>query len=151
MESNIPETNVTTDVTETTVNTTDLSKEVPGSISTTTIKTSPADTQVQEALNSVTDFLGKIFEYIKDFVDNNQKLFVNLLLIFLGIIAVKLTLAIISAINDIPLLAPLFELVGLSYTGWFVYRYLLTKSSRQELVQEFESLKAQVVGREEQL
>lgn len=140
MEANTPE------VIETQVSTTDLSGESAGKITAT--KTAPTDTQVQEYLNIGTSFLSKIFEYLKEFVDENQKLLVNLLLIFLGIVAVKVTLAIVAAINDIPLLAPMFELVGLGYTGWFVYRYLLTKSSRQELVQEFESLKTQVVGKE---
>lgn len=144
MESNTPE------FTETQT-TTNLSSESPGIITPTPTKSSPADSQVQEYLNIGTNFLSQIFDYLKEFVDENQKLLVNLLLVFLGIIAVKLTLAIISAINDIPLLAPMFELVGLGYTGWFVYRYLLTKSSRQELVQEFESLKTQVVGKEDQL
>lgn len=140
MEANTPE------VTETQASTTGLSSESPGTIATT--KSAPSDTQVQEYLNIGTSFLSQIFDYIKEFVDENQKLLVNLLLIFLGIVAVKVTLAIVAAINDIPLLAPMFELVGLGYTGWFVYRYLLTKSSRQELVQEFESLKTQVVGKE---
>ncbi|WP_319422879.1 CAAD domain-containing protein [Pleurocapsa sp. FMAR1] len=143
MESNTtPE--VTTDPQTATV---DLRSETPGKITAT--KTPPADGQVQEYLNVGSKFLSRIFEYIKEFVDNNQKSLVNLLLIFLGIIAVKVTLAVIAAVNDIPLLAPTFELVGLSYSGWFVYRYLLTKSSRQELVQEFESLKTQVVGQDE--
>ena len=143
MESNTtPE--VTTDTQAATV---DLRSETPGKITTT--KTSPADGAVQEYLNIGSKFLSRIFDYIKEFVDNNQKSLVNLLLIFLGIVAVKVTLAVIAAINDIPLLAPTFELVGLGYSGWFVYRYLLTKSSRQELVQEFESLKTQVVGQDE--
>lgn len=140
MESNTP------DVTETQATTTGLSSDFPGKI--TAPKSSPSDTQVQEYLNIGTNFFNKIFDYIKDFIEENQKLLVNLLLFFLAIVAVKLTLAIIAAINDIPLLAPMFELVGLGYTGWFVYRYMLTKSSRQELVQEFESLKTQVVGKD---
>ncbi|MDJ0595175.1 MAG: CAAD domain-containing protein [Pleurocapsa sp. MO_226.B13] len=142
MEANTPE------VTETQATTTSISSESPGTITATTPKPSPADTQVQEYLNIGTNFLSKLFDYLKEFVDQNQKLLVNLLLIFLGIIAVKITLAVVAAINDIPLLAPMFELVGLGYTVWFVYRYLLTKSSRQELVQEFESLRTQVVGKE---
>jgi hypothetical protein len=37
--------------------------------------------------------------------------------------------------NASPLQIPkLFELVGLGYTAWFVYRYLLFQSSREELV-----------------
>ena len=142
MESNTPE------VTETQATTTGLSSESPGTITATKPKPSPADTQVQEYLNIGTNFLSQLFDYLKEFVDKNQKLLVNLLLIFLGIVAVKVTLAIVAAINDIPLLAPMFELVGLGYTGWFVYRYMLTKTSRQELVQEFESLKTQVVGKD---
>ena len=139
MESQTPQ------VTETTTPS-GLSSESPGMITPT--KSSPADNQVQEWIEVGTDFLTKIYDYIGEFVNDNQKLLVNLLLAFLAIIAVKLILAILAAINDIPLLAPMFELVGLGYTGWFVYRYMLTKSSRQELIQEFESLKSQVVGKE---
>jgi hypothetical protein len=123
-----------------------LNTESPGMITPT--KSSPADNQVQEWIEIGTDFLSKIYDYIGEFISDNQKLLVNLLLAFSAIIAVKLILAILSAINDIPLLSPMFELVGLGYTGWFVYRYMLTKSSRQELVQEFEALKSQVVGKE---
>ena len=140
VESNTPE------VIET--ETTAISNESAGVITPNPAKPSPADNAIQEYLNIATGFLSQIFDILKRVIDNNQKLFVNLLLIFAGIIAVKVTLAIISAINDIPLLAPTFELVGLGYTGWFVYRYLLTKSTRQELVQEFEALKTQVVGKE---
>ena len=142
MEPNTPE------VVETQETTTVLDSEPAGMISPKPPKSSPAEGAVQEYLNIGTSFLTQIFDILKNIVDSNQKLLVNLLLIFLGVIAVKVTLAIISAINDIPLLAPTFELVGLGYTGWFVYRYLLTKSTRQELVQEFESLKTQVVGKE---
>lgn len=140
MESNTPE------VTTQTPTTVDLRSETSGTITPTKTKPSPADSQVQEYLNIGASFLSRIFEYLTEFIDQNQKLLVNLLLIFLGIVAVRVTLAVVSAINDIPLLAPMFELVGLGYSGWFVYRYLLTKSSRQELVQEFEALKTQVVG-----
>ena len=140
MESNTPE------VMETQETATGLNGEAAGVITPT--KSSPTDNAVQEYLSIGTSFLTQIFDILKGFIDANQKLLVNLLLIFLGIIAVKVTLAIISAINDIPLLAPTFELVGLGYTGWFVYRYLLTNSSRQELGQEFQALKNQVMGKE---
>ncbi|MGL5836633.1 MAG: CAAD domain-containing protein [Waterburya sp.] len=142
MESNTPE------FLETQESTTGLNSESAGMITPKPAKTLPGDSAVQEYLNIGTSFLTQIFDILKKVVDTNQKLLVNLLLIFLGIIAVKVTLAIISAINDIPLLAPTFELVGLGYTGWFVYRYLLTNSSRQELGQEFQALRNQVMGKE---
>ena len=142
MESNTPE------VVETQETATGLNNETAGLITPAKPKSPPTDNAVQEYLSIGAGFLTRIFDILKDVIDSNQKLLVNLLLIFLGVIAVKVTLAIISAINDIPLLAPTFELVGLGYTGWFVYRYLLTNSSRQELAQEFEALKNQVMGKE---
>eukprot|EP00238_Polyblepharides_amylifera_P010631 CAMPEP_0196579188 /NCGR_PEP_ID=MMETSP1081-20130531/18308_1 /TAXON_ID=36882 /ORGANISM="Pyramimonas amylifera, Strain CCMP720" /LENGTH=165 /DNA_ID=CAMNT_0041898671 /DNA_START=72 /DNA_END=569 /DNA_ORIENTATION=- len=53
---------------------------------------------------------------------------------------------IVGAINTIPVLPKLFELVGLGYTSWFVYRYLLFKSSRKDLVADVEELKAKISG-----
>jgi len=38
-------------------------------------------------------------------------------------------------------------LIGMGYTGWFVYRYLLKASNRQELLTEVDSFKEQVVGK----
>lgn len=143
MESNTPEIVETQETTAT-----GLNGETAGVITPTKPKSAPTESAVQEYLSIGTNFLTQIFDILKKVIDSNQKLLVNLLLIFLGIIAVKVTLAIISAINDIPLLAPTFELIGLGYTGWFVYRYLLTNSSRQELGQEFEALKNQVMGKE---
>jgi hypothetical protein len=69
-------------------------------------------------------------------------------LLLSGIVTVKVTLAVLDAINDIPLLAPTFELVGIGYTAWFVYRYLLKVETRQELTEEFKALKGQVVGKD---
>jgi hypothetical protein len=67
-------------------------------------------------------------------------------LIFGSVVSVKLTLALLSAINEVPLLEPTFELVGLGYSVWFIYRYLLKASNRDELGKEFDKLKSQIVG-----
>ncbi|KZV39473.1 hypothetical protein F511_17002, partial [Dorcoceras hygrometricum] len=44
-----------------------------------------------------------------------------------AIVAVWLASIVVSAVNSVPLLPKIMELVGLGYTGWFVYRYLLFK------------------------
>ncbi|KAM0050432.1 putative cyanobacterial aminoacyl-tRNA synthetase, CAAD domain, protein CURVATURE THYLAKOID 1 [Helianthus debilis subsp. tardiflorus] len=36
------------------------------------------------------------------------------------------------------------ELVGVGYSGWFVYRYLLFESSRKELTTNIESIKKKI-------
>ena len=56
-------------------------------------------------------------------------------------------MAVLDALNDIPLVAPTFELIGIGYSVWFVYRYLLKASTRQELTGEISTLKSQVMGR----
>merc|ERR1719473_315222 len=63
-----------------------------------------------------------------------------------AILLLWLASAVVSAVDNIPLFSKLMELVGLSYTAWFTYRYLLFKSSRQELLQDIEELKKKVSG-----
>ena len=46
----------------------------------------------------------------------------------------------------IPLIAPTLELIGIAYSGWFVYRYLLAADNRKELMQQIEILKNYIVG-----
>ena len=69
----------------------------------------------------------------------------NVALIVTAIVTGKIVLAILDAIgNDIPLLEPIFELIGIGYGTWFVLRYLIKSSSRQELAEEIQSLKQQI-------
>ncbi|XP_023539167.1 protein CURVATURE THYLAKOID 1A, chloroplastic-like [Cucurbita pepo subsp. pepo] len=65
-----------------------------------------------------------------------------------AIVAVWLSSILVGAVNSVPLLPKILELVGLGYTGWFVYRYLLFKSSRKELADDIEALKKKIAGAE---
>ncbi|NDJ15693.1 CAAD domain-containing protein [Myxacorys almedinensis] len=85
-------------------------------------------------------------EYLGAFFSEYRRPLITLGLVFGSIVSVKMTLALLSAINDVPLLQPTFELIGLGYSAWFVYRFLLKASNRQELGQEFNKVKEQVVG-----
>lgn len=91
-------------------------------------------------------FLAGLPDYLSEFFGEYKRPLVTIGLIFGSIVSVKLTLALLDAINDIPLLAPTFELVGFAYSAWFVYRYLWRASSRQELATDFNNLKDQVLG-----
>merc|ERR1712159_528125 len=44
------------------------------------------------------------------------------------------TTAIIGALDSIPILPKILEVVGFSYSAWFTYRYMLFKSTRAELI-----------------
>lgn len=103
--------------------------------------------QLKQVGDRVYTFLTGLPEYLSDFFGEYKRPLLVLGLIFGSIVSVKLTLALLDAINDIPLLAPTFELIGFAYTAWFIYRYLWRASNREELAESFGSLKAQVLGR----
>ena len=120
-----------------------MSTELPGQIA----KSKPASDQPwREYLEPVLDVLAKVPDYIGQFFADYKQPLITLGLFLAALITVKITLAVLGAINDIPLLAPLLELVGLGYTAWFVWRYLWKASNRTELVTEFEALKKQILG-----
>uniref|UniRef100_R7WA06 Cyanobacterial aminoacyl-tRNA synthetase CAAD domain-containing protein n=1 Tax=Aegilops tauschii TaxID=37682 RepID=R7WA06_AEGTA len=54
--------------------------------------------------------------------------------------------AVVSAIDSIPLLPRILEMVGLGYTVWFSSRYLLFKKNREELFAKAYDLKMRIVG-----
>ena len=119
-----------------------LNTEAPGPMA-----TPDAEQPWQEWVQPVTDFLSDLPEELSKFFSDYKQPLVSVGLIIAAFITVKLTFALIGAINEIPLLAPVFELVGISYTAWFVYRYLLKASNRSELSSEFDALKSQVLGK----
>ncbi|KAI5084194.1 hypothetical protein GOP47_0000363 [Adiantum capillus-veneris] len=63
-----------------------------------------------------------------------------------ALVALWFSSTIVGAVNSVPLLPKVLELVGLGYSGWFVYRYLLFKESRKELAVEIEELKGKITG-----
>ena len=79
-------------------------------------------------------------------LDASVKILADLVLAVGGIVALWLASTVIGALNSIPLLPKVFELVGLTYSAWFTYRYLLFKSSREELVEDSDSLKKKISG-----
>lgn len=59
-------------------------------------------------------------------------------------VALWLSSTVVGAINSIPLLPKVMELVGLGYSAWFVYRYVLFKDSRKELQSTVDDLLAKI-------
>ena len=105
--------------------------------------------QTQYVWNQGARFLGELPRTIGQFFNSYQQPLIVVGLLFVAIVALKAVAAVISALNDIPLVSSTFELVGLGYTIWFIYRYLLTSKNRQELVASTRSLKEQIVGKGE--
>lgn len=54
--------------------------------------------------------------------------------------------AVVSAIDSVPLLPKILEIVGLGYAIWFSIRYLIFKENRDELLLKVGDLKRRVIG-----
>ncbi|MEH2113378.1 CAAD domain-containing protein [Nostoc sp.] len=104
------------------------------------------ESQWQQISRQITQFLEQLPQYLSSFFQDYKQPLITVALILAAIVTAKVVLAVLDAINDIPLLSSLFELVGISYAIWFIFRYLLKASTRQELSDEIQFLKNQFVG-----
>jgi hypothetical protein len=102
----------------------------------------------QEIGATVSEFLEQLPKYVGNFFNQYKQAIVSFVLILAVIVTLKVLLAVLDAINDIPLLSPVFELIGMGYATWFVFRYLLTASKRQELASQFQFLQKETVGKD---
>ncbi|MGB3614197.1 MAG: CAAD domain-containing protein [Elainellaceae cyanobacterium] len=120
----------------------------PAAASRTTPSTGVGETkeQWQKIGEQTSVFLAELPRYVSEFFRQYRRPILTVGLILGTILLFKVALAILGAINDIPLLAPTFELIGIGYAIWFVYRYLLKASNRAELSQDVAAVKAQILG-----
>lgn len=132
-------------VTDTDMPRIEVKVEEPGVLATVKSSNGMGD-QWQQIRDQVVQILSELPNYVGGFFSANQRPIVSIGLIIATLVSIKVVLAVLDAINDIPLLAPTFELIGLGYTAWFVNRYLLRAANRQELSNEVKSLKDQVIG-----
>ena len=108
--------------------------------------TSQFDSQVQRITQQVSNFLAELPSNVNRFYQEYKLPVLSFVALVVGIVVLRVGLAVIGAINSIPLVKPIFELIGMGYTGWFVYRYLLNSSARKELVENIDSTKKEVLG-----
>ncbi|KAJ6328883.1 hypothetical protein OIU77_010544 [Salix suchowensis] len=53
---------------------------------------------------------------------------------------------LISAIDRLPLIPGVFEIVGIGYTGWFAYKNLVFKPDREALIAKIKDTYKEVIG-----
>lgn len=85
-------------------------------------------------------------EVLGGFFKQYQKPLILTGLFFVAFLTIKCFVAALNAINELPLLPTIFELIGMGYSGWFVYRYLLKASQREELKKILQELKTEFIG-----
>ncbi|MEO9125537.1 MAG: CAAD domain-containing protein, partial [Microcoleus sp.] len=115
--------------------------------STKVIITEEPPSQTEQIKEQIISILSEFPAYIGSFYEQYKSPLTVIGVILASIVSLKVLLGIVDELNDIPLLAPTFELIGIGYTAWFVYRYLLRSSNRQQLGQEIQALKEQILGK----
>jgi hypothetical protein len=90
------------------------------------------------------DFLERLPEYLgKVFIDYKLPI-ISFASVIVSIVAIKIILAVLDIINEIPQLDLVFELTGISYVFWFAFRYLLKASTRQELAAQIRLIQKEI-------
>ena len=103
--------------------------------------------QAAQLWNQAARFLSELPAAVGEFFGNYQQPLITVGLFLGAMIALRVVIAALDAINDIPLVSTTFELIGLGYSIWFVNRYLLRVANRQELAVETRSLKQEILGK----
>ncbi|GMQ08620.1 hypothetical protein CsSME_00052262 [Camellia sinensis var. sinensis] len=65
---------------------------------------------------------------------------------FAAVVAVWASANLITAIDKLPLIPSAFEFIGILFSSWFIYRYLLFKPDREELLQTIKKSVSDILG-----
>lgn len=144
-----PEMKTTSEVTDVETPEMDVNVEASGSL-TNVASSEESGQQWANIKDTAIDILSELPDYVGGFFNQYQKPIVTVTLLVAVLVTIKVVFAMVDAVNDIPLLAPIFELVGMGYSVWFVYRYMLRASTRQELWSEINGIKTQYLGGEKE-
>ncbi|MGB7415358.1 MAG: CAAD domain-containing protein [Thermosynechococcaceae cyanobacterium] len=123
----------------------ELSSGTPGGALSTSVSSDNSDWK--EVGNKVAHFLDILPDFIGETFNQYRKPLSTVAVIVLALVSVAIADGVLDVINALPLVAPLLELVGLGYTGWFIWRYLLYADKRKELGRDYQALKNQVTGK----
>ncbi|KAG2635530.1 hypothetical protein PVAP13_2NG361600 [Panicum virgatum] len=63
-----------------------------------------------------------------------------------AVVAIWISSIVVSALDSVPLVPQVMEVVGLGFTIWFTSRYLIFKENRDELITRVSSIKKQILG-----
>ncbi len=107
---------------------------------------SASQDQIKKIGQTIVEVLSNLPGYVTTFFSEYQKPLITIGLIVVALVSIKVLVAVLNVFNTIPLVAPTLELVGIAYSLWFVYRYLLKSSTRQELSDQITSFIEQIAG-----
>ena len=105
-----------------------------------------SDTTVT-SLDKIAHFIESFPGYFNQALGEYKKPLTTLLVVLLVIVGIAIANGVLSVINSVPFVPSLLEFVGLGYTGWFIWRYLLYAENRQDLTHDYQALKDRILGK----
>ena len=119
-----------------------MNKEMAGTLS------QLSDTTVT-SLDKIAHFIESFPGYLSQTFGEYKKPLTSLLVVLLVLVGIAITNGVLSVINSVPLVPSLLEFIGLGYTGWFIWRYLLYAENRQDLSNDYQTLRDRILGKTE--
>ena len=108
------------------------------------VATKGEDLPQGEQFKPSNQFLDSVVKDLKSLTRKSKPVLSLMILALVVVIAGKVAAALLVTVSEIPLLEPMLQIVGLSYTGWFAFRYLLKPENRQELGENVTSFLGQL-------
>ncbi|MGB3193149.1 MAG: CAAD domain-containing protein [Limnoraphis sp.] len=92
------------------------------------------------------NFIDNVPDYIKYFWSAYKQVIFVFVYALLALLIFVIITTIIKALDGLPLIATFFQSVGILYTIWFSFRYIITAEKRRKLISNFNELKKNVIG-----
>jgi hypothetical protein len=124
----------------------DIQLDTPGPLSKLSTDNAISNVDWRDMGDKVANFLDEFPGFLNDIFSQYRRPLTTVGVVVLAFLSVAIADGILDVVNALPLVAPLLELVGLGYTGWFIWRYLLYAEKRQELGQNYQTLKDRITG-----
>ncbi|EDX74938.1 hypothetical protein MC7420_812 [Coleofasciculus chthonoplastes PCC 7420] len=99
-----------------------------------------------QLISTLIETIETLSDHLNNRVTNTKQIFIAVAWIIAALTSLKLSLAVLNAINTIPFLGLFLEIIGIAYVSWFICRYLLSAANRQDLALQVKSFKEQIFG-----
>ncbi|XP_039046130.1 protein CURVATURE THYLAKOID 1B, chloroplastic-like isoform X2 [Hibiscus syriacus] len=99
-----------------------------------------------ELVTTTTTETTEITKIVQEAWDKVEDKYAVSTLVFVVIVSLWGSTGIVSAIDRLPLIPVILELVGIGYTTWFVYKNLIFKPDRDALFQKISDAYKEITG-----
>ncbi|KAF9616473.1 hypothetical protein IFM89_029770 [Coptis chinensis] len=103
-------------------------------------------TLVAKATGESSDSSLDIVKSVQNIWDKSEDRIALVGLGFTGVVALWASTNLVSSIDKIPVLPSFLELIGILFSWWFIYRYLLFKPDREEFYEIVKKSVSDILG-----